>query len=97
MVKVGDASLKKLKKRSGSKLDVVIRNVSDAKGYQIQYSVKSNMKSSKKVLTKSTKKTISGLKAGNKYYVQVRAYKLDSAKKKVFGKWSKKKAVTIRK
>ena len=96
-VKVGDASLKKLKKRSGSKLDVVIRNVSDAKGYQIQYSVKSNMKSSKKALTKSTKKTISGLKAGNKYYVQVRAYKLDSAKKKVFGKWSKKKAVTIRK
>lgn len=55
------------------------------------------MKSSKKVLTKSTKKTISGLKAGNKYYVQVRAYKLDSAKKKVYGKWSKKKAITIRK
>lgn len=96
-VKVGDAAVKKLKKRSGKKLDVTIRKVSDANGYQIQYSVKSNMKSSKKVLTKSTKKTISGLKAGNKYYVQVRAYKLDSTKKKVYGKWSKKKAVTIRK
>lgn len=96
-VKVGDAAVKKLKKRSGNKLDVAIRKVSGAKGYQIQYSVKSNMKLSKKVLTKSTKKTISGLKAGKKYYVQARAYKLDSAKKKVYGKWSKKKAVTIRK
>lgn len=96
-VKVGDSAVKKLKKRSGSKLDVTIRKVSDAKGYQIQYSVNSNMKSSKKVLTKSTKKTISGLKSGRKYYVQVRAYRLDSAKKKVYGKWSKTKAVTIRK
>lgn len=96
-VKVGDAAVKKLKSRSGRKLDVTLRNTSGAKGYQIRYSVNSNMKSSKKVLTKSTKRTISGLKAGRKYYVQVRAYKLDSAKKKVYGKWSKAKAVTMRK
>lgn len=94
-VKVNSTSIKKLKKRSGRKLEVTIRKVSDARGYQIRYSTKSSMKSAKKVQTESTKKTISGLKAGSKYYVQVRAYKLDSTKKKVYGKWSKSKKVTI--
>ena len=45
------------------------------------------MKSSKKALSPSNKKTVSGLKDGVTYYVQARAYKLDSAKKKVYGKW----------
>ena len=94
-VKVKSTSVKKLKKRSGRKLEVTIRKVSDAKGYQIRYSTKSNMKSAKKVQTTSAKKTISGLKAGSRYYVQVRAYKLDSTKNKVYGKWSKSKKVTI--
>lgn len=96
-VKVDIPAVKKLKKRSSKKFDVTIRKVSDARGYQIRYSTKSNMKSSKKVLTKTTKKTISGIRAGKKYYVQVRAYKLDSAKEKVYSKWSKTKAITIRK
>lgn len=94
-VKVKNTSIKKLKKRGSRKLEVTIRKVSDAKGYQIRYSKKSNMKSAKSVHTTSTKKTISGLKARSKYYVQVRAYKLDSAKKKVYGKWSKSKKITI--
>ncbi len=96
-VKVKDTAVSKLKRRSGRKLDVTIRKVSDASGYQIRYSTKSNMKSSKNVLAKTNKKTLSKLKAGRKYYVQARAYKLDSAKKKVYGKWSKPKAATIRK
>lgn len=94
-VKVNSTSIKKLKKRSGRKLEVTIRKVSDAKGYQIRYSTKSSMKSAKSVQTTTTKKTISGLKAGSTYYLQVRAYKLDSTKKKVYGKWSKSKKVTI--
>lgn len=93
-VKVKSASIKKLKKRGSRKLEVTIRKVSDAKGYQIRYSKKSSMKSAKKVQTSSAKKTISGLKAGTRYYVQVRAYKLDSTKAKIYGKWSKSKKVT---
>lgn len=94
-VKVKNTSIKKLKKRSGRKLEVTIRKVSEAKGYQIRYSTKSSMKSAKKVQTASAKKTISGLKAGSRYYVQVRAYKLDSTKTKIYGKWSKSKKVTM--
>lgn len=95
-VKVKQTSVRSLKNNRG-KLDVTVRKVSDAKGYQIRYSTKSSMKSSRKVLTKSNKKTLSRLKNGQTYYVQVRAYKLDSAKNKVYGKWSGKKTITIRK
>ena len=35
------------------------------------------------------------LKKGRTYYVKVRAYKVDSAKKKVYGAYSKTKSVKI--
>lgn len=96
-VKVAKASVKKLKSSSRRKMDVTVGKVGGAKGYQIRYSTKSNMKSAKKVLANTAKKTISGLKAGKRYYVQARAYKLDSANKKVYGKWSATRKVTIQK
>ena len=37
------------------------------------------------------------LKKGQKYYIKVRAYKLDSKGGKVYGKYSKAKTVIIRK
>lgn len=95
-VKVKGTAVSRLKKLSGGKLEVTLSKVGDAKGYQIRYSTKSSMKSSKKTLSSSNKKTISGLKGGVVYYVQARAYKLDSAKKKVYGKWSNIKTVTVR-
>ena len=55
------------------------------------------MSSAKKKEAKSGVKTISGLKKGARYYVQARAWKLDSAGKKVYGDWGSAKAVTIRK
>lgn len=96
-VKVENTVVTKLKNKSGRKLDVTIKKVSYAKGYQIRYSTSPGMSSSKKVLSSSNKKTISGLKTGKSYYVQVRAYKLDSKKNKVYGKWSNSKKITIRK
>ena len=95
-VKVKETAVTRLKKLSGGKLEVTLSKVGDAKGYQIRYSTKSSMKSSKKALSPSNKKTVSGLKDGVTYYVQARAYKLDSAKKKVYGKWSNIKTVTVR-
>lgn len=94
-VKVKQANIRSMKKKSGGKLNITIRKVSDAKGYQIRYSTRPGMSSARKVQTKSNKKTLSGLKAGTTYYVQVRAYKLDSAKNKVYGKWSGTKKVAI--
>lgn len=96
-VKVKNTAVTKLKNKSGRKLEVTIRKVGGAKGYQIRYSTNPNMSSAKKVLAPSNKKTISGLKAGKVYYVQARAYKLDSKKKKIYGKWSNVKAATIQK
>lgn len=96
-VKVANTSIRKLKNTSGRKMTIAIKKVSKAKGYQIRYSTRADMKSSKKKEIKTTSKVISGLKKDVTYYVQVRAYQLDSAGKKVYGDWSRVKTVTIRK
>lgn len=67
--------------------------VSEASGYQLRYSRKSNMKNGKTISIKGqskNKKTIKKLSRRKKYYIQVRAYK-KSGSKKVYGKWSQKK------
>lgn len=96
-VKVKGTVVTKLKNKAGRKLAVTIRKVNGAKGYQIRYATNAGMSSAKKVLVSSNKKTISRLKAGKVYYVQARAYKLDSKKNKVYGKWSPVKSATVRK
>lgn len=89
-VKVGKASISALSVGK-KKVTVTTKKVSGAKGYQIRYSTKSSMKSSKTVTTTSLKKTISKLKKGTRYYFQIRAYKKDSTGAKVYGSWSSKK------
>ena len=42
----------------------------------------------KKVTTTSVSKTIKSLKKGKTYYVKVRAYREDSMKNKIYGKYS---------
>ena len=67
-------------------------------GYQIRYSLKSNMKKSKMVKVKGYKKTskkIKKLKAKKKYYVQIRTYTTIKGKT-FYSPWSKKKAVKVR-
>ena len=71
------------------------KGASGVKGYQIQYSLKSNFKNSKTVTVKgvkTTKKAVSKLKAKKKYYVRVRTYKVVNGKK-VTSNWSAKKAI----
>lgn len=67
-------------------------------GYQIRYSIKSSMKSSKTAtITKNsvTSRKISRLKAGKKYYVQIRTYKTVNGTR-YYSSWSSKKKVTTR-
>ena len=85
----------KLKAKSKS-IKVKWKKVRGAKGYQVRYCSKKSMVGAKKVKTTKLKKTISKLKAGTRYYVQVRAYK-KKGKKRVYGKWSKKKSVVTKK
>ena len=64
-------------------------------GYQIRYSLKSNMKKAKTKTVKGykkTSKTIKKLKAKKKYYIQIRTYKIVNGDY-YYSKWSKKKSI----
>ena len=69
-------------KGSKGKIKVTTKKISGISGYQIRYSKKSTMKSSKTVTVKTTKalnKTLKNLKKGT-YYVQVRPIKKSGGK-----------------
>lgn len=68
-------------------------------GYELRYSLKKSMKSAKTVTVKKAKtkkKKVSKLKAGKKYYVQIRTYKKVGGEK-IYSAWSKKKSVKTKK
>ena len=96
-VKVADTSITNVKNLSGRKIQVSVKKISGAKGYQVRYSTNSNMKSAKKVSSNSTKISMSKLKIGTLYYVQARAYTKDSAGNKIYGSWSKTKSAFVKK
>ncbi len=76
-------------------------NVSDdCQGYQVRYSLKSNMKKAKTVKvadTAATNTVIKGLKAKKKYYyVQIRTYSAGDDGATYYSPWSGKKRVITR-
>ncbi|MCQ4637077.1 InlB B-repeat-containing protein [Anaerovorax odorimutans] len=89
-VNVSKTKIKSLKKTSKTKMKVSYKKISGAAGYQIAYSTskKFRKKQTKYTTTKATSKKLTKLKKGKRYYVKVRAYKKDSAGKKIYGKYS---------
>lgn len=75
------------------KFTVIYKAVSKGAGYQIRYSVHSNMSFSKSLNTVNAKETVAKLKSGTRYYIQVRAFKTDSTGGRVYALWSVKKSV----
>jgi len=76
------------------KLTVKWKKGKNITGYEVQYSLKSNFKSAKKVTISkaSTVKTIlKNLKANKTYYVRIRTYKTVKGKK-YYSTWSKVKS-----
>ena len=71
------------------KIKVSYKKVIEGVKYQIQYSVKKNMKSSKIRTTKNTQYLITKLKSKKKYYVRIRAINNQGR----FGAWSQIKHV----
>ena len=97
-VKVAKASLTSAKNSKSKQILLKYKKVSGAKGYEISYSTDKKFK--KAVTKKNTAKTsytISKLKKGKIYYVRIRAYKMDSTGKKVYGKYSSMKKVKVSK
>ena len=97
-VKVAKASLTSAKNSKSKQILLKYKKVSGAKGYVISYSTDKKFK--KAVTKKNTAKTsytISKLKKGKIYYVRIRAYKMDSTGKKVYGKYSSMKKVKVSK
>ena len=80
------------------KLRIRYQKVTGAKGYEIVYATNRSFTASKIVLdVKKTKTDITELPQGKTYYVKVRAYKTDEDGKKIYGKYSSKKKLTIKK
>lgn len=91
--KTAISKIKNVKKR---KAKVTFKAVKGADGYEVRYSINFSMESSKIKNTKKTSYKISSLKKNRKYFVQVRAYIYDSGEK-VYGKWSNRKDIEIKK
>ncbi len=92
-------SISALKNSRSKQLSIKLKKkISGAKGYEMAYARnKKFTKSKKTVRFTGIAKTVKGLKKGKTYYVKVRAYKLDSANKRVYGSYSSVKKVTIKK
>ena len=88
--------LKSLTAQKNKKAKVKYSSVKGATGYQIQYATKKSFKGAKtKTVTKTTAK-FTGLKAGKRYYVRVRA-KGKASGKTVYSKWSNVMSVKAKK
>ena len=90
-----------IKAANSAKRIIKIAYAANAKatGYQIRYSLKSNMSGAKVIKmtgSKSIAKNITGLTKGKKYYVSVRSYKT-VGKTTYYSVWSTPKGVTVSK
>lgn len=94
-VSVKKASISSLKKSGKTTVQAVVKSVSGAKGYEIRYSTNSKFKNSKKAVLTGNKLTLRKLKNKKTYYIKTRAYKLDSAGNKIYGKYSKTEKIKL--
>ena len=100
-VTVKKAVIKSVKSQKKKTVTVKYKKISGAEGYQIQYSTsrKFTKQKTKSVMVKGNKsftKNLTKLKKKT-YYIRVRAYKKDSTKAKIYGKWSNVKKVIVKK
>lgn len=78
------------------RLKVKVDAVNGAEGYEIAYSTSKDFSSNvKKVSTYYTTKTLKNLQRGRIYYIRVRAYKVDSMDRKIYGKYSAIRGVKV--
>lgn len=89
------AKIVSVKSVSEKGVKITWNKVRTAKGYQIKYSAKKNMKGAKTVTSGSLSKKITKLKSGKRYYFKVRAYKTADGSR-IYGGWSSVKSVKVK-
>lgn len=97
-VSVARGDIRSLANKSKGVLKVTYAKVKGAHGYQLQVSTDKSFNSKKEsYAADSTTFSIKDRYKNKTYYVRVRAYKLDSRGKKIYGKFSVKKKLKIAK
>ncbi|MCM1256412.1 MAG: Ig-like domain-containing protein [Roseburia sp.] len=97
-IKVKKTELTSVKNNKSKQIALKYKKVSGAKGYEISYSTDKKFKKSvTKKTTSKTSYTIKNLTKGKTYYVRVRAYKKDSAGKKVYSGFTNVKKIKVKK
>ena len=97
-VTVSKPVITSLYNRSGKKAVLKYKGVSKASGYQIVYSTDKKLKKKcTTITTKSKNYTLKKLTKKKTYYVKVRAYRIDSTGKKIYGRYTGVRKVKINK
>ena len=94
--KPGKTKIKKAKNKKKRKISLKLKKIKGANGYHIRYSDSKKFDGYWEKYTKKVKVTLKKLDKGTKYYIKARAYKRVN-KAIVYGKWSKKKKVKVKK
>ncbi|MBP5773192.1 MAG: hypothetical protein J6W35_03890 [Eubacterium sp.] len=94
--KPGKAKIKSAKNKKKRKIKLSLKKMKGVTGYHIRYSDSKKFDGYWEKYTKKVKVTLKKLDKGTKYYIKARAYKKVN-KTIVYGKWSKKKKVKVKK
>ena len=80
-----------------AKAKINLKKVKGVSGYQVKYSYNKKFKKSKTKtkIFKKNKFTLKKLKLGKRYYIKARTY-VKKGKQKVYGDWSKRKTVKLK-
>ena len=98
VAKPSKSTLKSVKNSKAGTLTVAVESVKNVAGYEFEIATdKKFTKNSEMTATKKLTATFKGLEKGKTYYVKVRAYKLDSANKKIYGSYSSVKTIKVTK
>ncbi len=96
LLKPAKILIKSLKNKAKKSVLVKWKKASGVEGYQVQYSLKRSFKKKASKTTKALKLRVKKLKKKKTYFFRVRAYKTVNGTR-VYGAWSAKKKVKIKK
>lgn len=95
IIKMPRARIKSVKNKAGNKIIVVVASNKKAKKYDIQYSTNKRFKNNRRKQKVSSSVTLKKLKKGKKYYIRARLV-YEQNGKNIYGRWSKVKAVKVK-